>query len=101
MLEHTALEDRLNAVRNGEEPPERESIYEHSYNEEKEIPTVRETLVTIGIDAAFIGTSSFLYGYGLKGIFETDWNVLSTFGVGYIMYMVFDGVKNIIQRATS
>lgn len=98
MLPNNSLEDRLNAVKNGDTPPvpvnhdevimnalaeihETEELQKQQQKKENKTETVaKAALETIGILIA-----SALYGYAMRAVFSTDWIFVETIGVGFLL----------------
>jgi hypothetical protein len=100
MLKNSLLSDRLNAVKEGQEPPkpQAEEYTKKVVEEKNEKPPLKiSPLIPAIIELyklAEISGMSLLYGVGLNAIFGTHWGFWGIFGVGILVNQVI----NLISR---
>ena len=90
MIKHNALEDRLNAVRDGKPIPKVPAQFEINSPEAgliqtQKIITYKEFLISEGYKLFNVLATSTLYGFGIKAIFSSDWKFIGTLGVGFLL----------------
>ncbi len=93
MIPDNSMENRLNAVKNGEEPPEvksNDAFIEHLLETNKLIDDSRGGLLyeelLLGLSGILdVLLASALYGYAFKAIFSIDWAMLEVVGVGFLI----------------
>lgn len=90
MIHDNALSDRLNAVKYGEPIPQpvlqpQHPIEQKQVNENKEEAQPKNSFfdkLVLIVDNIVV---SFLYGYALKTLFDTDWTILGALTVGFLL----------------
>lgn len=95
MIEDNSLQNRLNAVKNGEEVPKPANP---EYSWAPQVPEAEQKKPEISFRKRFlidiyqslgrtlgVLMASLLYGYGLAAIFEMDWTPLGALGVGFLL----------------
>jgi hypothetical protein len=90
MIKHNALEDRLNAVREGKPIPKTPAQFEiNSFGNDQsqihKIVTLKHFFISEAYKLFNVLATSALYGFGLKAIFSTDWAFIGTLGVGFLL----------------
>ena len=94
MINHSLLEQRLNAVKLGKPIPSalpenspvekfNQDIYKHLKNQ-KTI-SIKEFFISESYKIFNIIAASILYGFGIKALFATDWKFMEIFGVGFLL----------------
>ena len=91
MINDNSFEDRLNAIKYGEETPE---IVNPEYKWAPQIPESKTKItltqkLLIDIYQSFgkisgVLIASILYGYGIAAILSQDWSAIQTLGVGFL-----------------
>ena len=86
MINHNALQSRLQAVKNGQPIPE-PPMAPQSMVAPPSPKTValKQFFITEGYKFFNVLAASVLYGYGIKAIFSTDWNFMGLLGVGFLL----------------
>jgi hypothetical protein len=90
MINHNALENRLNAVREGKPIPPVEPQIQINHQGQvisqvhKEI-SYKEFLIQESYKLFNVLATSALYGFGLKAIFSTSWSFVGLLGVGFLL----------------
>jgi len=88
MINDNLLGDRLNAVKQGKPVPQpvlqSQTMITPQPNQPTPVP-LKQQLITRYLMMADTFAASFLYGFALKTIFSTDWNVLGVFAVGFLL----------------
>ena len=89
MINHNALEDRLTAVRRGEEIPE-PPLPPRPKKVEKEVQktnfiTYKQFFINEGYKTFNVLATSLLYGFGIDAIFSAGWNFAGILGVGFLL----------------
>lgn len=90
MIKHNALEDRLNAVREGKPIPPVPTPIEIIHPEQDKPKTAspiyhKEFLISESYKLFNVLATSLLYGFGINAIFSTDWSFMGSWGVGFLL----------------
>ena len=89
MIQDNALSDRLNAVKQGKNPPVNKHTDEIINNILKEKTLFKENtwaaLLMSVVNILDILLASGLYGFALKGIFALDLSIYETLGIGFVI----------------
>ena len=98
MLHDSALQDRLNAVKEGKPIPQppREEVTPQVKG--PRMLTPKEFFINEGYKTFQVLTTSILYGFGINAIFAQDWNFMSLFGVGLIFNHLFSNSISLISK---
>ena len=91
MINHNALADRLNALKDGTPVPEQINP-EYSWAPQKPEPKPKLSLTKeIAIDMyrslsriSGVLVASALYGFGIEALFSMDWEPIQALGVGFL-----------------
>ena len=86
MINHNALQNRLQAVKDGKPIPE-PPLAQQSMVKPPAPQTIalRQFFITEAYKFFNVIAASVLYGYGIKAIFSTDWNFMGILGVGFLL----------------
>ena len=89
MINHSALEDRLTAVGNGEKIPD-PPLPPKPKAQKQEVPknnyiTYKQFFISEGYKTFNVLVTSMLYGFGLNAIFSTDWGFAGILGTGFLL----------------
>ena len=91
MINHNALEDRLAAVKSGQNIPDpplppkpmtdntKEAVQNQNYI------TYKQFFISEGYKTFNVLATSMLYGFGLKAIFSTGWGFAGLLGAGFLL----------------
>lgn len=102
MIGDNELEDRLNAVKNGNNPPD-------SRNQDEEMAAKLKGNAAINVYKEFgylIGLilTPILYGYAFNAIFNQDWTFFEIVGVGFLfkqlMKILITGIRKLFLNPT-
>jgi hypothetical protein len=102
MMQHNALENRLNAVRSGKPAPAvpasfgDKPINQHPKN--NAVPSHKQIIITESYKFFTVLAASLLYGYGVNAIFSTDWNFIGVLGVGFIANHFLTALSKITNK---
>lgn len=105
MLKNNILANRLNAFKKGEPIPEVEKdilsntslIDTFNTSSQENIQTTKQQIISeigyIVFNLSFAVFKSFVYGYSIKTIFNTDWKILSFFAVGLSLHFLITEIQ--------
>lgn len=86
MINDKSLEDRLNAVRNGNPLPAPPNKNPNILsNQVTNIPTTKNSNINIILRTLDSFLASFLYGYAISTIFSLEWSLLGSLAVGFLI----------------
>lgn len=107
MLSDGILEDRLNAVKRGEAIPKVENqdriitslIAQNNEKEKKgkDSSFLRAIKIYL-INLAKISLEVILFGYAMRGLFETNWIFIETIGIGFLITSILLLPQALIKR---
>ena len=91
MINHNALEDRLEAIKSGQAIPEPPLPPRSKQGKKQEVVpqqnfiTYKQFFINEGWKTFNVLSASILYGYGLKALFAQDWNFIGVLGIGFLL----------------
>ncbi|MFW6310793.1 MAG: hypothetical protein ACOC1K_01005 [Nanoarchaeota archaeon] len=102
MINNNSLEDRLNAVKEGKPIPkvQNQEIMAQQQNEkiQNKVISLKNFIITEIYKTLQVFITSTFYGYGVREIFEMDWSVMGTIGVGLIINHAFSYIISGIRK---
>ncbi len=84
MIKDNSLGDRLNAVKKGKPlPSPTQPMLSPQYQTQQKL-TLKNFLISKGINMLDMFLASFLYGFAIKTIFSLEWSIFASFAVGFL-----------------
>lgn len=102
MLNHNILQERLNAVKTGNNihKPVKPSEINQQMNAitDNSNISVNHILIIETYNIIRIILVSFLYGYGVKSIFSQDWDLLGIISIGFLIDYAISTITNLFKK---
>lgn len=103
MIDNNSLENRLNAVKQGEKVPDPPKQDKRSFNvkdksEVDENTAAHYTLKFTMFNIAGTLIVSVLYGFGVQAIFGVQWNIPEIAGVGFIVNQASEFLPRLLKK---
>ena len=107
MILNSALGDRLNEVKKGNDIPKPPSDKINIIKKDIEIPvqtietssiSPKTILMTNIIDLIGIIIMSIIYGFGISTLLNKSWNFIGIFSVGFLVYQLLFLLTNLFSK---
>jgi len=98
MIKNDSLENRLNAHRDGEEIPDFHNEFEEPLKHNNQEDSSLYNLLLYIIQIFSIIFKSFVYGFTLKLLLKSDWNIISLFIVGLSINFLLETLGSFFEK---
>jgi hypothetical protein len=100
MIKNSALEDRLNSFKNGQNIPIQDNIPEKSSvinNDTQDKPSWYNPALYL-VETFLFMFKSLVYGYSLKILCSMSWDIISLFCIGLSINFILESINNIFHK---